>query len=120
MAQTFMKETDGLSVDVTLSADITGERPVAVSGIVGLPFGPGESGDTVPLRADGSVHRWQKPSALSVAIGDTVYVTLASVTANEVPDGAYSTSSGAGKKALWVILTEADDDDWCDVKLVNF
>lgn len=120
MATTFYKETDGKSVDVTLSYAISGEKPVAVDNIVGLPFGSGDSGDTVPLRSDGAVFRWQAPAGLALAVGDDVYVTLASVTAHDVPDAAYSTTSGAGKKRLFVVLTEKDSANWCDVKLANF
>lgn len=120
MAQEFYKETDGKSVDVTLSFDISGEKPVAVDGIVGLPFKAGESGETVPLRSDGIVCRWQAPTGLSLNIGDKVYVTHASVTEHDIDDAAYSTSSGAGKSELFTVLTEKDDDDWCDVKLTNF
>jgi hypothetical protein len=120
MALEFYKETDGMSVDVTLSHSISGEKPVAVDGIVGLPFNSGDSGDVVPLRSDGAVFRWKAPSGLSLAIGNKVFVTHASVTAHDVPDAAYSTSSGAGKSELFTVLTEKDADDWCDVKLTNF
>lgn len=120
MAVEFRKETDGKSVDVTLSYPISGEKPVAVDGIVGLPYNSGDSGDEVPLRADGAVYRWKAPSGLSLSIGNKVYVTLASVTMHDIPDAAYSTSSGAGKVELFTVLTEKDADDWCDVKLTNF
>lgn len=119
MATTFYKETDGRSVDVTLSHTISGEKPIAVSGIVGLPFASGDSGDTVAVRSDGAVFRWQAPAGLSLAVGDEVYVTLASVTEHDIPDGAYSTTSGAGKKRLFVVLTTKDASNWCDVKLAN-
>jgi predicted RecA/RadA family phage recombinase len=119
MAQEFYKETDGNSVDVTLVHDITGEKPIAVDGLVGVPFKSAESGDTVALRTDGAVLRWQAPSGLSLSVGDRVYVTLASVTEHDIPDGAYSTTAGAGKEALFRILSEKDADDWCDVKLIN-
>lgn len=120
MSQEFYKETDGKSVDVTLSYPISGEKPVAVDTIVGVPFNSGDSGDTVPIRADGAVLRWKAPAALTLAIGDKVYVTLASVTMHDIPDAAYSTSSGAGKVELFTVLTLKDADDWCDVKLTNF
>ena len=119
MVKEFHKETDGLSVDVRLDHAISGEKPIAVNKIVGVPFQSGDSGDTVPVRTDGAVLRWKAPSGLSVAVGDRVYVTLASVTAHDIPDAAYSTTAGAGKEALFRVLTEKDAADWCDVKLIN-
>jgi hypothetical protein len=121
MAQTFYKETDGMSVDVELIYTISGERPILVDGLVGLPFQSGDSGDTVAMRADGSVHQWQAPSGLSLAIGDTVYVDISDAGSNhDVPDAAFTTTSGGDTVALFKVLTEKDADNWCIVKLINF
>jgi hypothetical protein len=120
MAQTFYKETDGQSVDVTLEHTITGEKPILVDGIAGLPFESGDSGDTRAIRADGAVYRVQIPAGLTVAIGDTIYVTIASVSEHEIPDAAYTTSSGAGVVPFLRVLSEKDSNNWIDGKLINF
>lgn len=120
MAQEFYKETDGNSVDVTLSHSISGQKPICVDGLPGFPFVSGNSGDVRAIRADGGVYRVQIPAALSVSFNDTIYVTVASVTAHEIPDGAYSTSSGAGKVPFLRVLSEKDANNWIDAKLVNY
>ncbi len=121
MAQTFYKETDGMSVDVNLIYTISGERPIYVNKLVGLPFQSGDSGDTVAMRADGSVHQWQAPSGLSLAVGDTVYVDASDVgSAHEVPDAAFQTSTDSDAYPLFRVLSEKDANNWCIVKLINF
>lgn len=120
MAQGFFKETDGNSVNVTLQYTISGEKPILVDGIAGLTFDSGNSGDTRAIFADGALYRVQMPAALSISIGDTIYVTVASVTEHEIPDGAYSTTSGAGKVPFLRALSEKDANNWIDGKLINF
>jgi hypothetical protein len=121
MAQTFYKDTDGMSVDVDLIYTITGERPIYVSKLVGLPFQSGDSGDTVAMRADGTVHQWKAPAALTLAIGDTVYVDASDVgNAHEIPDAAFTTTAGGDTYALFRVLSLKDANNWCIVKLINF
>ena len=120
MVQSFYKETDGNSVDVTLEHTISGEKPILVDGIPGLPFESGDSGDTRAMRSDGAVYRVLMPAGLSISVGDTIYVTVASVTEHEIPDAAYSTSSGAGKVPFLRALSEKDANNWIEAKLINF
>lgn len=120
MAQTFYKETDGKSVDVSLDYTISGERPILVDGWVGLPGGSGDSGDSVALICDGAVYQWQAPTGLSLNVGDTVYVDISDTgSANEVPDAAFTTTAAADTVPLFKVLEEKDANDWCIVKLIN-
>lgn len=121
MATTFHKETDGKSVDVNLVYTITGERPILVSDMVGIPEASGDSGDVVAMRCDGSVLQWQAPSGLSLEVGDIVYVDVSDTgSAHDVPDDAFTTSSGADAIRLFQVLEEKDANNWCIVKLINF
>lgn len=120
MVQGFYKEHDGNSVDVTLQYTITGEQPILVDGIAGFPFESGVSGDVRALRADAAVYSVQLPAGLAVSVGDVIYVTVATVTAHEIPDGAYTITDGAGVVPFLRVLSEKDANNWADCKLINF
>ena len=121
MAQTFYKDTDGKSVDVTLDYTISGQRPILVDGWVGLPGGSGDSGDNIALICDGGVYQWQAPSGLSLVVGATVYVDVSETgSANEIPDAGFVTAATADTIPLFKVLTEKDGNNWCTVKLINF
>lgn len=120
MAETFFKETDGKSVDVTIDYTISGERPILVDNWVGLPSQSGDSGDTIALVCDGGVYQWQAPSGLSLSVGNIVYVDISETgSANEVPDSAFTTTATADTLPLFKVLTEKNASNWCDVKLIN-
>lgn len=93
-------ESDGKSVTVTLDYSIDPNKPALVDSWLGLPTKSGDSGDVVTLSIDQREYQFPIPDAINPAIGNTLYVTLASVTEHTIPDGAYSLSSGAGKVAL--------------------
>lgn len=120
MAKTFGPDNDGNSVPATLSHTISGEKAIYVDGLAGFPFKSGDSGDTVDISADTRVYRMQLPSGLSVSPGTRLYITTASVTAHDIPDGAWATSSGAGKVLFGVVLSEKDASNYADVKQVSF
>jgi len=120
MAREFWPKNDGKSVNQTLSYSISGVKPVLVNNIPGFPYESGDSGDERAISADGAVYRVDVGASLSVSIGDTVYVTVASVTAHEIPAAAYSTSSGAGKVPFLRVLSEKGADNFIDAKLINF
>lgn len=100
MASSYL-EGDGKSVLVPLSHTVPGAKePVYIGGWLGLNETSGNSGEEVVVTIDRREYQFILPSSLTVNQGDTVYVTLASVTAHVIPDAAYSTTSGAGKKAF--------------------
>jgi len=121
MVQSFYKDDDGNSVNVTLEHTITGEKPILVDGIAGLLFDSGDSGDVRAMRSDGAVYRVLMPAGLTVNVGDVVYVTKASVTAHEIPDAAYTTTAdGANTAPFLRALSEKDANNWIEAKLINF
>ncbi|MAU11114.1 MAG: hypothetical protein CL607_14940 [Anaerolineaceae bacterium] len=113
-------KSDGNAVDVTLSHSISGRKPILVNNIPGFPHESGDSGDMRAISADGAVYRVDIGASLTPSIGDTIYVTVASVTAHEIPAAAYSTSSGAGKVPFVRVLSEKDANNFIDGKLINF
>jgi hypothetical protein len=95
-------EHDGKSIDVKLSYTTPALQVALVEGWLGITVESGDSGEEVALLQDDRVYQFTVPAALTVAKGDTVYITIASVTGTHIPpDGAYSTTSGAGKVALF-------------------
>ena len=121
MAKTFYKDTDGKAVDFTLSYTISGEKPILVNDIPGFPSESGDSGDMRSITADGGVYQWQAPAALSLSIGDTVYVDVSEVSGtHEIPDAAFTTTSGAGNVPFLRVLEEKDSNNWTSGKLINF
>lgn len=121
MAREFYYKSDGNAVDFELSYAISGEKPILVNGIPGLPSESGNSGDLRSLAADGAVYRVNIGASLTPSIGDILYVTKASVTAHEIPAAAYTlTADGANTVAFLRVLSEKDANNWIDGKLINF
>lgn len=101
-------ESDGNSVTVSLTAAVLANQVAYVDGWLGITSRSGSSGESVALRVEDREFQFTVPSGLTVAKGDTVYITVATVT-NHVPDdAAYTTSSGAGKKALFKATAAKD------------
>lgn len=101
-------ESDGKAVSVTLSYTTGAKEPGYVQGWLGIVEESGDSGDSVALTIDRREYQFKVPAALNVSKGDTVYVTLASVTAHEIDDDAYTLTGGAGTLALF----KATSDEW--------
>jgi uncharacterized protein DUF2190 len=101
-------ESDGKSVTVQLSATVAANRVAVVQGWLGISAGSGNSGEYIALNADGREYQVVVPSGLSVAKGDIVYITVATVTGHYPDDAAYTTTSGAGKTPL-IKATAAKD-----------
>lgn len=120
MAKTFGHESEGNAVDVTLDYTISGEKAILVDSMVGFPAKSGDSGDTVAIDASRSLYSMQLPAGLTPSVGDRLYVTVASVTEHDIPDAAWSTTSGAGKLLFGFVLSEKDANNYADVKLANF
>jgi hypothetical protein len=106
-------ESDGKAVNVTLSYDgIAKDDVVYAEGWLGIAAGAGDSGDEIALTIDRREYQFTVPAGLSVSKGDTVYITLASIGSGHVPaDAAYSTSSGAGKVALFKATAAKDSNN---------
>jgi len=101
MAMESTYESNGQAVNVNVVNAIEAGNIVYAQGWLGIAAARAASGDSLALSIAREEYQFYVPSALAVAKGDTVYITLASVTAEIPPDGAYSKTSGAGKKALF-------------------
>ncbi len=94
-------ESDGLAVNVTLTAAVLKARVIVVEAWVGIAGENGEIADTIALIVDDREHQFIVPAALAVAKGDIVYITVATITGHYPDDAAYTKAAGAGKVALF-------------------
>jgi hypothetical protein len=104
-------ESDGLAVNVDLLYTVAKASVIYVDGWLGLSGQDGESGDTVALIADNREYQFPVPAGLSVSMGDIVYITVATVTGHYPDDEAYTTSSGAGKRAFFKATAAKDSNN---------
>lgn len=101
-------ESDGKAVNVSLLYTVLKDALVYIEGWLGFSGQSGDSGDTIALIADNRERQVLVPAGLSVAKGDIVYITVATVTGHYPDDEAYTTSAGAGKRAF-IKATAAKD-----------
>ena len=110
-ADTFL-ESDGKAVNISVMYTVLPNQVLYADGWLGICAGSGDSGDTVALTIDRREYQFTVPAALNVAKGDTVYITLASVTGGHTPpDGAYSKTAGSGKVALFKATAAQDGNN---------
>jgi hypothetical protein len=105
------KESDGKSVNVTLSYSVEAQQLAVVEGWAGITFEAGESGEEIALDIAPVERQWEVPASLSVNKGDIVYLEVADVTGHTPDDTAYSTTAGEGKIALFKATTDKDDNN---------
>lgn len=104
-------ESDGKSVNVTLIATVVKDQVAVVEGWLGITGSDGDSGDTIALIADNREYQFTVPTALDVAKGDIVYITVADLTGHTPDDTAYTKTAGAGKVAFFKATSDQDDND---------
>lgn len=96
---------DGKSIPVTLDYTTPGGSFVYIDGWFGITGADGESDDPVALNVDERSYQLHLPDSVNPAVGDILYVTVASVTgAHAIPDAAWSTSAGSGKIAVAKVI----------------
>jgi plastocyanin len=105
------KESEGRSVNVSLTATVVAKQVAVVEAWLGLTAEAGDSGDNIALLIDQQEYQFEVPTGLTVAKGDIVYIEVADLTGHTPDDTAYSTSSGAGKEALFKATAAKDDND---------
>lgn len=93
-------ESDGKSVNVTLTAAVLKGRVIVVEGWVGIAGSSGAIAAVIALLADDREYRIEVPAGLAVAKGAIIYVEVADVTGHYPDDTAFSTTPGAGKVAF--------------------
>jgi hypothetical protein len=104
-------ESDGKSVNVTLSYTIAAGAVVYAEGWLGIAAAPGDSGDTRALNVDDREYQVVVPAGLAVAKGQIVYITVATTTGHYPDDEAYTTSAGAGKVAFLKATAAKDSNN---------
>jgi plastocyanin len=112
-------ESDGNSVNVTLSYTVAAHEVALVEGWLGIAAQSGDSGSSIALQVDTREYQFTVPAALSVAKGDTVYITVATLTGHKPQDAAYTTSSGAGKVPLFKATAAKDANHVVTGKLLT-
>lgn len=103
--------SDGQSVMLTVTATVAADRVAVIDGWVGVTNGSGNSGDLVALGLDLVERQLIVPSGFSPAIGEIIYVTIATITGHYPDDAAYTNAAGAGKVALGKVTVAKDAND---------
>ena len=101
-------ESDGKAVNIDLLYTVTKDSVIYADGWLGLAGQSGNSGDTIALIADDREYQFTVPVGLSVAKGNIVYITVATVTGHFPDDEAYTTSAGAGQIAFFKATAAKD------------
>lgn len=104
-------ESDGKTINVDLLYAVAKDSVIYVDGWLGLAGADGASGDTIALINDEREYQFRVPAGLTVNKGDTVYITLATVTGHYPDDEAYTTTSGAGKVGLFKATMDKNGDN---------
>lgn len=94
-------ESDGKSVDVTLSFTVEALQVAYVEGFLGIVNQRGDSGDLTSLNIDGREYQFTVPEDLALVKGDICYITVADLTGHIPDDTAYTNTAGAGKVPLF-------------------
>lgn len=109
---TSLFESHGRGVSVTPTNTLAKGDVCYINGFTGIAADDADSGDAVVLSIEQVEYEVFVGTSLSVSKGDVIYVTTASVTADVVPQAALSTSSGAGKKALFKATENRDSSGY--------
>lgn len=96
------QESQGESVQLTLSGTIEAGDAVYVNGWLGVAADDGVSGDIVAITIKEEEYQFEIGGSLNPDVGAIVYVTLSGITGQHtIPTSALSLTSGAGKRALF-------------------
>jgi hypothetical protein len=101
-------ESDGKAVNIDLLYTVAKDAVIYAQGWLGLAGEDGLSGETIALIADDREYQFKVPSGLTVAKGDIVYITVATLTGHYPDDEAYTTSAGAGHLAFFKATAAKD------------
>lgn len=112
-------ESDGKSVEVDLLYTVANMQVAYIEGWLGITVESGDSGNRIALNVDDREYQFSVPSSLSVSKGQIVYVEVADLTGHTPDDSAYSTSSGAGKRALFRATMDKDGNNVVTGKMLS-
>lgn len=102
------RESDGKSVTVNLLFTVRSGQIAFVNNWLGIASRSGDSGQAVALNIERAEFQFQVPAALTVNVGDTVWVNPANRTGHTLNDNAYATSAGAGRVRLFKATSAKD------------
>lgn len=101
-------ESDGDALNVTLLEVTSKNDVIYADGWLGIACDDGVSGEEIALDVSPREYQFTVPAGLTVNKGDTVYITVATVTIQTPDDAAYTTTAGAGKIALFKATAAKD------------
>lgn len=104
------KESDGKSVEVSLSYTTLSDSVAYVNGWLGITSRGGASGDSVVLQIDRTEYQIEVPASLSVSKGQIVRIDLTQLgSAHTPPDAAFNTSAESATNINLMKATAAKD-----------
>ena len=103
--------SDGKSVTLGITATVIVDQVAVIEGWLGVTNGPGDSGDSVALDISLVERQIILPAAFDPAVGDVIYITIATITGHTPDDAAYTNTAGAGKLALGKVTVVKDGND---------
>jgi hypothetical protein len=116
-ATTYNGNGDARNVDLLYT--VTKNQVAVVGGQVGIMSNSGGSGDTVAMDVADDIRVIELPAALNASAGDKIFITVATVTGHTPDDAAYTTSAGAGKILLGILITDQDTNDLARIMRVG-
>lgn len=103
-------ESDGNSVNVTLSYTIEANAVVYAQGFLGISAESGDSGDSVAIRIDRREYQFTVPASLVVNKGDFVRLDTTAITSTHIPpDAAYNKNVASATNINLFKATSAKD-----------
>lgn|SRR5512138_416475 len=99
-------ESDGKSVTVYLTAEVSKGQVAVAEGWLGITGSSGGSGDYVALATDRREYQFEFPAGLSASKGDIIYVDVTDLTGNTPDTSAYGTSSGGDNEPLCKLTSD--------------
>lgn len=109
----------GNARNVDLTATVVKNQIAYVGGQLGVTANSGGSGDTVALDVADDIRVIQLPGSLNAVTGDKIFIDTAQVTGHTPDDAGYSTSAGAGKILLGILITDQDANDLARIMRVG-
>ena len=102
------KESDGLSVAVSLTATVTAKQVAFVEGWLGVTVRAGVSGDSAVLDISPVERQFTVPSGLGASKGDIVYIDVTDLTGHTPDDSAYALAAAADHVAYFKCTSDQD------------
>jgi predicted RecA/RadA family phage recombinase len=100
--------SDGKAVDVALTSSVLAGDVIYADGWLGIAATAGDSGDDVAIAIDAREYIFDVGASLSVSKGNTVYVTVTTLTGHLPTLSGWATSSGSNRIRLFRATTDKD------------